>query len=160
MLAPILAFTADEAFENLPGTNIDSVHLAEFPRASGQAEDELLQNWERIFSVRDEVLKKLEDARNEKTIGSSLQAKVELTVNSDDYEFLKPYSDQLRYIFIVSQVELREGDGINVKVLNAVGEKCERCWNFSNRVGDFEEFPTVCERCFQALGEMELMASA
>ncbi len=160
MLAPILAFTADEAFENLPDQNLDSVHLAEFPMSSGRDETELLENWERIFAIRDKVLKKLEDARNAKEIGSSLQAKVILSVGKETLMFLLPYYEDLRYIFIVSQVELHEADEFNVKIEKADGEKCERCWNYSIRVGEFEKFPTVCERCIEALDEIEKSATA
>lgn len=160
LLAPILSFTADEAFENLPGQNIASVHLAEFPKAAGRDEIKLLSRWERIFTIRDEVLKVLETARNEKRIGSALQAKIVLTVDAETHKFLAEYADQLRYIFIVSQVELAEGDKLAVEVKTADGEKCERCWNFSVHVGDFKEYPTVCERCFAALGEIEQNASA
>ena len=160
LLAPILAFTADEAFENLPNQQFKSVHLTEFPKVSGKSEDELLANWERIFAIRDDVLKELETARNAKIIGSPLQAKVELTADSDTYAFLSEYSGELRYIFIVSQVELKQGDKLGVAVLNADGEKCERCWNFSTRVGEFEKFPTVCERCIEALDEIEKTATA
>ena len=106
------------------------------------------------------VLKQLEDARNEKQIGSSLQAKVELTVDSETYEFLTPYLSELPFIFIVSQVELKEGESLSAKVLEADGNKCERCWNFSTKVGEYEEFPTVCDRCFEALDELDLSATA
>ena len=160
LIAPILAFTSDEAFENLPNQNHASVHLAEFPKASGAVDRKLLSRWERIFSLRDKVLRELETARSEKQIGSPLQAKVALTLGADDFEFLSRYAGDLRYIFIVSQVELVQGDDLAVKVLNADGEKCERCWNFSTQVGEFDEFPTVCERCFEALGELDLSAAA
>jgi len=160
LLAPILAFTSDEAFENLPNQQLESVHLAEFPKASGKDEEKLLADWERIFSVRDVVLKKLEDARNDKQIGSSLQAKVELTVDSASYEFLQAYAKELPFIFIVSQVELKKGGAISVEVLNADGNKCERCWNFSTKVGEYEEFPTVCDRCLEALTEIQKTAAA
>ncbi|MEZ5346388.1 MAG: isoleucine--tRNA ligase [Pyrinomonadaceae bacterium] len=160
LLAPILSFTADEAFENLPAQSFASVHLAEFPEASGRDEKELLSRWERIFTIRDEVLKVLETARNEKRIGSALQAKVVLTVDAETRAFLKDYESELRYIFIVSQAELAEGDKLDVEVKTADGEKCERCWNFSVEVGNFEEYPTVCERCIEALGEIQQTASA
>ncbi len=160
MLAPILAFTSDEAFENLPNQQRESVHLAEFPKTSGKDESKLLANWERLFKVRDEVLKKLEEARNAKEIGSSLQAKVILTVDKDTMKFLLPYYEDLRYLFIVSQVEVHEDDGFSVRIESADGEKCERCWNFSVRVGDFEKFSTVCERCIEALDEIDLSAAA
>jgi isoleucyl-tRNA synthetase len=160
LLAPILSFTADEAFENLPNQKLDSVHLAEFPTTSGKNEDELLSRWERMFSIRDDVLKKLEDARNAKEIGSSLEAKVILTVDNETMKFLLPYYEDLRYIFIVSQVEVHEDDKFDVRIEKADGEKCERCWNYSVRVGEFEKYPTVCERCFDALNEIEQSATA
>jgi isoleucyl-tRNA synthetase len=134
--------------------------LAEFPTASGKDETELLANWERLFKVREDVLKQLEEARNAKEIGSSLQAKVILTVDKETMKFLLPYYQDLRYIFIVSQVEVHEDDAFSVKIEKADGEKCERCWNFSTRVGEFEKFPTVCERCIDALDEIEASATA
>lgn len=155
LLAPILAFTSDEAFEKLPDCKFDSVHLAEFPKISGNRDEKLLARWESIFSIRDEALKELETARDKKLIGSSLQAKIELTVNSESFEFLSSYAEDLRYIFIVSQVELKKDDDFSIKVLNADGEKCERCWNFSVKVGKFAKYPTVCERCIEILNEIE-----
>jgi isoleucyl-tRNA synthetase len=160
LLAPILAFTSDEAFENLPCQKLDSVHLAEFPKTSGTKDEQLLSNWERIFSIRDEVLKSLEAARNAKQIGSSLEAKVVLTTDKETTRFLIPYYEDLRYIFIVSQVEVHEGDALAVEIQKADGAKCERCWNYSTRVGEFEKYPTVCERCATALIQIEQTATA
>lgn len=160
LLAPLLAFTSDEAWENLPGQTIESVHMAEFPAISGADHLELLTRWERLFAVRDDVLKALEEARIAKQIGSSLEAKVVLTADKDTTLFLADYFEQLRYIFIVSQVEVHEGDAFAVKIERAAGEKCERCWNYSTRVGESEQFPTVCERCVSALNERENAAAA
>ncbi len=154
LLSPILVFTSDEAWENLPGQTIKSVHMAEFPAAEGSDNSGLEANWERIFAIRDEVLKALEDARNDKQIGSSLEAKVVLTTDAETTRFLMDYFDQLRYVFIVSQVEVHEGDAFKVEIQKADGEKCERCWNYSTRVGEFEIYPTVCERCNEALIEV------
>ena len=155
LLAPLLAFTSDEAWENLPQQTIASVHLAEFPPAAESDHSEFLARWERIFAIRDEVLKALEEARNAKQIGSSLEAKVVLTADAETTRFLLDYFDQLRYIFIVSQVEVHEGNAdASVQILKANGAKCERCWNYSTRVGEFEKFPTVCERCNEALKEI------
>lgn len=158
LLAPVLAFTADEAFENLPFQKLESVHLAEFPKISGANNSRLLPDWERIFAIRDEVLKSLEEARDKKLIGSSLEAKVILTVDKDTTYFLLNYYNDLRYIFIVSQTEVREGDNFAVKIQKADGAKCERCWNYSVRVGGFAKYPTVCERCAAALNEIEQTA--
>ncbi len=158
LLAPILAFTADEAFENLPKAKLASVHLAEFPKASDADNSRLLADWERIFTIRESVLKSLEEARTAGEIGASLMAKVVLTVDKETTWFLADHFDELRYIFITSQVEVHEGDAFGVQILKADGEKCERCWNFSTRVGESERYPTVCERCQAALEEIEKTA--
>jgi isoleucyl-tRNA synthetase len=171
LLAPILVFTADEAWKNLPGHSLESVHIAEFPVTGTQAPSPASTShqvnvdargaravqsrvWERLFAIRDEVLKALEEARNAKQIGSSLEAKVVLTADAKTTRFLADFFDQLRYIFIVSQVEVHEGDEFRVDVQKADGEKCERCWNYSTRVGEFDRWPTVCERCNEALDQI------
>ncbi|MFZ1700000.1 MAG: isoleucine--tRNA ligase [Pyrinomonadaceae bacterium] len=160
LMAPMLAFTADEAWENLPGERPVSVHMAEFPARSDADNSALINRWERIFTIRDEVLRALETARNEKQIGSSLEAKVVLTTDAETTRFLLDYYEQLRYIFIVSQVEVREGEKLGVDIQRADGNKCERCWNYSTRVGEFDEYPTVCERCADALPEIVQATSA
>lgn len=151
LLSPILVFTSDEAWENLPGTREASVHIAEFPTVIEADNSGLNEHWDKIFELRDEVLKALETARGEKQIGSSLEAKVVLTTDALTTRLLLDYYSQLRYIFIVSQVEVHEGEKFGVEIQKADGEKCERCWNYSVHVGDFETFPTVCERCNDAL---------
>ena len=153
-LAPILVFTADEIWENLPARDAASVHIAEFPVASQQNHDDLRATWTMLFEIRDDVLRVLEDARVAKKIGSSLEAKVTLTAFGETLALLRKYEKDLRYIFIVSQVEVVEGSQ-SITVSRADGEKCERCWNYSTRVGESEQYPTVCERCVAALAEIE-----
>ena len=159
MLAPILVFTADEIWENLPtgAATQPSVHVVTFPRPTGADHSELLQNWYALFAIRDEVLRALEVARIGKEIGSSLEAKVTLQVSGKTLELLRQYADDLRYIFIVSQVELVDSteSDISISVSKAEGQKCERCWNYSTRVGESARYPTVCERCVAALEEIE-----
>jgi len=166
MLATILAFTADEIWENLPSDEraprAPSVHLSLIPASGGDANNtELLTSWAHLFGYRDVVLGKLEEARIAKTIGSSLEARVEISAGSEAYDKLKRHADDLRYLFIVSEVELREpnaqmdANAVEVTVARARGEKCERCWNYSTRVGESSRFPTVCERCTAALEEIE-----
>ena len=157
MLGPILVFTADEIWENLPGQSQSqaSVHLTEFPRASGIEQGDSRQEWERLFEVRDQVLRVLEEARVAKQIGSSLEAKVTLSASGETLELLRAHQNELRYIFIVSQVELLEGGELSISVSRAAGEKCERCWNYSTRVGESALYPTACERCVEALEEIE-----
>src|SRR5258707_9911735 len=106
MLATILVFTADEIWENLPGTRAASVHLAELPTASGERDEKLAARWDQLFEIRDLVLGVLEEARVAKTIGSSLEAAVEITASGKTFELLESYRDDLRYLFIVSQVSL------------------------------------------------------
>ncbi|MEJ7711248.1 MAG: zinc finger domain-containing protein [Pyrinomonadaceae bacterium] len=120
---------------------------------------QLLGRWAKLFEVRDVVLRALEDARNAKLIGGALEAKVTIKAAPDIYPLLNDYRDQLRYIFIVSQVELVKLDeaqeGVRIEVARAAGEKCERCWNYSLRVGESERYPTACERCAEALRQIE-----
>jgi isoleucyl-tRNA synthetase len=153
-LAPVLVFTADEIWENLPARDVPSVHIAEFPKAGAQSHDDLLATWERLFAVRDEILRALEEARVAKQIGSSLEAKVTISEAGQTLELLREYTSDLRFLFIVSQVELVHGPK-SITVSRAEGEKCERCWNYSTRVGESESYPTVCERCVAALNEIE-----
>jgi isoleucyl-tRNA synthetase len=159
MLATILVFTADEIWENLPGdgSRAASVHLTELPLASGQLDEEMAARWEQLFEVRDEVLGALEEARVAKLIGGSLEAAVDITASGKTYELLQRDRDDLRYLFIVSQVSLTQSDtgDLSIKVRRVDGQKCERCWNYSNRVGESARYATVCERCVEALEEIE-----
>jgi len=164
MLAPILSFTADEIWENLPDgeQHGSSVHLMELPSAHDRIKDRaLLARWNKLFQIRDQVLSKLEEARIAKVIGSSLEARVVIRPSalSEDRELLERHTDQLRYVFIVSEVEIGEqGEHMvlnQIAVERARGEKCERCWNYSTRVGESSRYPTVCERCIEALAEIE-----
>ena len=153
-LAPILVFTADEIWENLPARAVPSVHIAEFPKITEFNDPDLASSWDRLFAIREQVLGELEKARINKVIGSSLEAKVTITEKGDYLELLQKYQNDLRYLFIVSQVELVHGPP-RITVSRAEGEKCERCWNYSTRVGESERYPTVCERCVAALSEIE-----
>jgi len=162
LLAPILVFTADEVWENLPTRDESqpSVHLALFPKSSHAQQTKLLANWDRLFEIRDQVLRSLEEARVAKQIGSSLEAKVTLSASDETLELLMGHRSELRYIFIVSQVELLERADLSISVSPADGKKCERCWNYSTLVGQSSTFPTVCERCAEALGEIEKEGTA
>ncbi|MEJ2698693.1 MAG: class I tRNA ligase family protein, partial [Desulfuromonadales bacterium] len=163
LIAPVLSFTAEEIWGFLPGEREQSVHLAGFPRFETRLLDaELEARYERLLAVRSDVSKALELARNEKKIGHSLDARVLLEVPEGDWrDLLTAYRDELATIFIVSQVELTEnlGDAVageevkslRVRIEKALGEKCERCWNYAVTVGESEEHPTVCHRCREAL---------
>jgi isoleucyl-tRNA synthetase len=181
MLAPILVFTADEIWEHTPSPSYQaatgggdapagggrpaSVHLAGFPVVMGARNAELAARWAQIFEVREVVLRALEEARAAKQIGSSLEARVELKLKDPLYTTLSKYQAELRYVFIVSKVGVLKTDDaaspdIGVEVFRADGKKCERCWNYTERVGEFHRYPTVCERCIEALAEIEAEGAA
>jgi isoleucyl-tRNA synthetase len=170
LLAPVLVFTADEIWENLPAPEGStarpvSVHLAGFPVASGRRDEELNARWARIFETRDVALRALEEARTNKQIGSGLEARVEVTAKDPVFTTLMNYQHELRYAFIVSQVDVLKTEDarspdISVRVFKAAGRKCERCWNYSERVGEFTRYPTACERCVEALAEIEAEGGA
>ncbi|MBE0596513.1 MAG: isoleucine--tRNA ligase, partial [Desulfuromonadales bacterium] len=163
LIAPVLSFTADEIWQDLPGERETSVHLATFPRFEAQLFDpELEARYEKLLAVRSEVSKALELARADKTIGHSLDARVQIEAPAGEWrQLLESYRHQLATLFIVSQAELAENlteavageeiKGLKVRVEKAAGDKCERCWNYSETVGQSDEHPSVCTRCRQAL---------
>jgi len=165
LLAPIMSFTSEEVWDYLPkaAKRSDSVHLALFPSANeiaSEADPKSDEDWLTLRSVRDEVLKALEEARNRKLIGTGLEAQVTLAAPDPIYSVLARHAGQLRYLFIVSAVTLVQGSGngtgqVHVEVKKADGAKCERCWNYSIHVGEDKTYPTVCERCSAVLKEIE-----
>jgi len=153
-------------------SRVESVHLAHFPKDadilgedSGRSDSRSDEDWVTMRAVRDDVLKALETARNNKLIGTGLEAQVSITASEPVSSLLQCYSDQLRYLFIVSGVTLAQGSGngtggLHVEVKKADGLKCERCWNYSTHVGEDKEYPTVCERCSAVLKELESQPTA
>jgi isoleucyl-tRNA synthetase len=123
-------------------------------------DDELLSRWKRFLEIRAKVSKTLEESRQEKQIGNSLEAKVEIRCGPDIHEYLQSFSEDLRFLFIVSDVELTQnselsGEEIEINVSKAPGDKCERCWTYSPSVGSHSEMPTLCSRCFEILKEID-----
>jgi isoleucyl-tRNA synthetase len=170
LLAPILSFTCEEIWQHLPSSQDrpESVHLAPFIKSAEVAGElftadewkKLEDDWTVLRSVRDNVLKALEGARNNKLIGTGLEAQVAIAASDPMYSVLMRHADQLRYLFIVSAVTLAQGSGngtgsVHVEVKKADGAKCERCWNYSIHVGEDKAYPTVCERCSAVLKTLE-----
>lgn len=167
LMTPILAFTADEIWKSMPhdsSRNAESPLFNEIPKPEFiEADAEFMNKWDRIHSVREDVQKALELARNEKKIGKSLEAKVTLFADGELLEFLNGVEDSLAEIFIVSEVEVAQGkgdfagnvEGLSVSISKAEGEKCERCWTFSKTVGECSEHPTLCAKCAAVIKEME-----
>ncbi len=164
VFAPILAFTCEEIWKNLPeakGYNAEACVLNEMPQGDTNHESaEFMEKWDRIRTIRDDVNKALENARNQKTIGKSLEAMLTLKADGELYDFLKANEEILEPVFIVSKVELEKGpacangevEGLEVVVSKAQGEKCERCWIYSDTVGQDEKHPTLCKRCAAIIG--------
>jgi isoleucyl-tRNA synthetase len=169
LLAPILSFTCEEVWQHLPKIpdRMESVHLAKFPdladvlgSASVSEDDPKQQEWSTLLAIREQVMKALEEARNSKDIGKSLEAQLLITAAEPVYSVLAHHRDQLRYLFIVSAVKLAQGSGngtggLHIEVKKADGAKCDRCWNYSTHVGEDKTYPAVCERCSAALKEIE-----
>ena len=160
LMAPILSFTAEEVWGYIPGYSgkEESVHFSLFPKAEKEyMDEELASRWEKIILLREEVAKALETARREKIIGHSLDAQVEIKGSGESFQFFKNYEKDLAAIFIVSQVVLTEEKvtdslseifrDLKVIVSEAPGEKCERCWMYSESVGQRSDHPTIWARC-------------
>ena len=173
LLAPIMAFTCDEAWQYLPATasKAESIHLTSFPKKSdflgaSAVDDTAVNNtkeqddWAALLQVREEVLKALETERTNKLIGGGLEAQVQVTATDPLFSILKRHEGELRYLWIVSATRLEKAASVNggteitVRVSKADGLKCERCWNYSTHVGEDKAFPTVCERCSAVLKEI------
>ncbi|EGQ0356546.1 isoleucine--tRNA ligase [Staphylococcus pseudintermedius] len=153
LLAPIIPHTAEEVWSHIEQVDEESVHLTNMP-AKEEVDQALLDKWNTFMALRDDVNRALEAARNEKVIGKSLEAKVKIGNSSsfDTLAFLEGFND-LHQLFIVSQVELVEdtkGEAYQhgtIEIAKADGEKCARCWNYSESLGSVGELDDLCPRC-------------
>lgn len=171
LIAPILSFTAEEIWSHIKKrfdskeSITESIFLAGFPSANDSFIDgDLEARWDKLIAIRDEANKAMEIKRKDKFIGNSLEAKLTLYAKDEIYDLLLRYKDFLPTLFIVSSAsveafqddiqDIYAGQGVKdlfIKVERADGAKCERCWNFSVKVGIFDEHPQICERCYHAL---------
>ena len=149
MLAPVLAFTADEAWEFVPGKKEESVHQSKFAqRAFILSPDEVAQ-WEWLKQWRETLLPELEKARQAKTIGKALEAKIEIVIPQAQSRVSAP--DLLRELLNVSDLKVKVGEAASYLVSRADGQKCERCWHWETDIGQNPEHPTICGRCVEAV---------
>lgn len=171
-MAPILVFTGDEIFEAMPkdrGTGaVKHVHLLPWLDIPDQWQSEagIDEKYRVFFDMRPLVLKALEDKRTANEIGSPLEAAVVLrTASEKDFEYWEGLKAQLPSLLIVSQVKIEKTSGIQapvsenfpqteIEILRASGEKCKRCWNYSDYVGKDLEHPALCERCLPVVREI------
>lgn len=164
MIAPVLSFTMEEVWQFMkkPASMPESVFMMPWPECKEEYIDEALESkWDNFIEIRSEITRVLEGARRAKTIGHSLDAKVELHATGEALAILRSVEGDLATLLIVSQAKLVEGlaggveatgrEDLKVTVQAAEGEKCERCWIYSDTVGKDAEHPTVCARCAAAL---------
>jgi len=179
MLAPILAFTADEAWEFIPGKPAPSVHLSEWEPVHFALSEEEQALWSNLFLLRELLLVELETSRQSKVIGKGLDASVHLTlpriqrnehgdvvmegfevktktgvysIASYSIALIQANATTLQELANASALALRESDrSVQVAVHKASGQKCERCWHWETEVGMNAEHPTLCPRCVEAV---------
>jgi isoleucyl-tRNA synthetase len=151
MLAPILAFTADEAWEYLPGAHESSVHGSVWEPAGIEQSAAERELWEALFRMRELALAELEKARQNKLIGKALEAKLVQTCAAESHAILIGAADDLRELLNVSELELRSGTEDTVAIERASGRKCERCWHWETDLGLDPDHPTLCGRCVRAV---------
>lgn len=164
LLAPVVVYTSDEAWQYLPGhlKTSESVHLEAFPSVRDEylLPGEAAEGWDELLRMRGVVSRALEEARRDKLIGTSLQAAVVLTPgDARSAAVLRQYEAQLPWVFIVSKCTVlgvsddvgKTEDRLRVVVERAPGEKCARCWNYRERIGADTEYPGICERCSKQL---------
>ncbi|MGW5951184.1 isoleucine--tRNA ligase [Bacillus mycoides] len=165
LVTPILPHTADEVWPYVPGAEEESVQLTNMPEATEVEGSEALRaKWDAFMTLRDDVLKALEVARNEKVIGKSLNASITLYPTAEMKAMLESISEDLKQLFIVSEYKLGgtieeapteapKYEHTAVVVAQATGETCERCWVVSETIGKDAEHKTLCERCATVVKE-------
>ena len=154
MLAPICVFTAEEAWEFLPGDKAESVHLADWPGETLSLSDNERAVWETLFALREPALAKLEKARQEKLIGKALEARVTITASPEALKTARAHAETLRELINISQLKLtedRSAEAAVYSVTKAEGAKCTRCWRWEESVGQHKNHPELCTRCVDAV---------
>ena len=152
LLAPILSFTAEEAWRILRPQD-PTIFVHTWPDLVPAVPDagEMLPKWQRILAVRAAVLRELEQLRMQGRIGSSLQADVTVSAPEPEYAALASLGDDLKYVFITSAARVERGDTLAIAVNPSAGTKCERCWHWRDDVGDHRDHPALCGRCVSNL---------
>ena len=160
LLAPIIPHTAEEVWEQIPGTDNEYVQLTDMPAFHEVAsfDQEKLTKWDHFMKVRSDVLKALEEARNEKVIGKPLEAKLTIVPKDTETKEVLESIPHLHQMLIVSEAEIaKEADNtkaynyVDIAVAKHEGEKCDRCWTFSHTIGENTAHPTLCARCSEVV---------
>ncbi len=157
ILAPILAFTADEAWGFVSGKPEGTVHESLFKRSNFSTSKSEEADWKSLFELRNVILPELEKSRQVKAIGKSLEGKVTVPISpGTSAEVAEKLRDDFRELINVSQLQFERGGGLAAcKVERAEGQKCERCWRWEMDVGQNPEHPTICGRCIEAVKQFQ-----
>lgn len=163
MLAPVLSFTAEEAWQVLsettlapvsPGAELTIFTATYHTLPVFENQDSLSTKWQRIRDIRADVLRELEVLRTGGAIGSSLQAEVDLFASAQDLSVLESVSDQLKFVLIVSRADVHTSTGeLQIKVQASNKQKCARCWHYADDIGTDTTHPEICGRCVTNLAE-------
>jgi isoleucyl-tRNA synthetase len=151
MLSPILVFTAEEAWEFVPGKATESVHESEWKPAPFMLDPDEIAKWDWLKQWRERLLPELEKARQAKAIGKALDAKIEMVIPQEQVKYSD--TEMLRELVNVSALKIDVGADASARVLKADGQKCERCWHWETDVGSDPAHPTICARCVAAVNE-------
>lgn len=165
MIAPILCFTAEEIWKYIPHSSEDdarSIFMNQMPcKIDVSADDKFIEKWNEIYKLRSDVTKALESKRQNKFIGAPLEAKVIIHADGKNYDKFNALKNILEKVFIVSSVDVCQGgsgefpsdnfEGMSYDIEKAAGNKCERCWSYSEYVGSNAEHPTLCKRCAEEI---------
>lgn len=151
LMAPILTFLAEETYSHLPGEKAESIFLTDFPQRVPEWENsDILQRFEEVIRVRSEAQKHLEQLRQQKVIGASLEAQLEINAEGATLKALESVATDLSALMIVSKVRLARGP-FNVSAMKALGKKCARCWHYYDASEENQKFPEICPKCVRAL---------
>jgi isoleucyl-tRNA synthetase len=163
-MAPILSFTTEEVWEYMPDFDGKerSVHLELFPEVEEKYLEKLdTRKWEEIISLRDKILKKIEEARDKKKIGDSLETEIHLKLPEKQYDLVNNNLELFKEILVVSEIyrERSQGDEEIISVEKSKGNKCPRCWNWFTEDTSGNKFPELCSRCASVIKEMNIDAA-
>ncbi len=157
LVAPVFSFTSEEVWRDMPAFSgkAESVHLVDFEEIqTGWLSETEMEDWMKLANYREQVLKLMEEARQRKEIGSSLEGDILFQYKPEEESIVKRFENFLPDLFIASKVELRPGHETRFEMRKAKGSKCMRCWQIKNDVGSQASYPNVCGRCVDVLGQL------
>jgi isoleucyl-tRNA synthetase len=159
MLAPVLSFTTEEVWEHIPDFKgkKESVHIHRFPQVEENYLDTIdSKKWQDIMYLRDRILKEIEEARNAKVIGDSLEAQIQLRFPGALFQLVRDNRDLFKEILVVADIKLAESDDEGIEVEKSGGNKCPRCWNWFDEDTSQNPYPELCPRCNEVVKEISI----